>query len=461
MPKIRKLSLYLLLAADLLLGWVALVLGTIVRFGAGQAPLLLHQMSPFKPLFFAATLVLISYICELYPLGRPLSRVMLLARTACSALMSLIFLSVLFFLCPSLMLGRGLLALALAAFVLLQFLLHQGFCTLYLQPMLRVRTMVLGQGELGTRVVQLVRGAERDQAVTLVAVMRFGEDEAPSHADDSRLQNPAELLPCALRFKIAVLVVALDQSRMNGELQNALLNCKLHGIKVIDPATFTEAISRKLMLEQVSPSWFIFSDGFRYAGGTPLPKRALDVLLALFGLLIALPLTPLIALLVKLGSPGPVIYRQLRVGQFGKNFTIYKFRTMPVDCEKGTGAVWASQGDNRAGMIGSWLRKTRLDELPQLVNVLLGDMSFVGPRPERPEFVSRLDHLIPYYTKRHFLRPGLTGWAQVNYPYGASVEDAHEKLKYDLYYFKNMSPFLDLLIILQTVRVVLFQQGGR
>jgi exopolysaccharide biosynthesis polyprenyl glycosylphosphotransferase len=216
-----------------------------------------------------------------------------------------------------------------------------------------------------------------------------------------------------------------------------------------------------LFLEDITPSWFIFSDGFRI---TPLKKklkRTCDVIAAAIGLILASPIFPLLALLIKSDSPGPVFLRQMRMGEREKPFALYKFRTMRQNAENETGAVWARKHDARITRTGGFLRKTRLDEIPQLYNVLKGDMSLIGPRPERPEFVDTLKEAIPYYSERHFVKPGVTGWAQISYPYGASVEDAIEKLRYDLFYIKHMSLFFDLVILLETIKVVLFGRGGR
>jgi exopolysaccharide biosynthesis polyprenyl glycosylphosphotransferase len=204
----------------------------------------------------------------------------------------------------------------------------------------------------------------------------------------------------------------------------------------------------------------IFSEGFRKSRLVKTSKRLIDLLAAGVGLLIATPVMALVAVAVKVTSPGPAVYRQERVGQHGRVFTVLKFRSMRQDAEAGTGAVWAVKNDNRITPIGRFLRKSRLDELPQLLNVLKGDMSLVGPRPERPEFVRQLTQEIPFYGQRHVLRPGLTGWAQVRYTYGSSVEDAMEKLQYDLFYIKNLSIPLDLFIVLQTVKTVLLRRGA-
>jgi len=222
-----------------------------------------------------------------------------------------------------------------------------------------------------------------------------------------------------------------------------------------------EEYTGKIAIENLRPSWLIFSSGFRKSQMLAGAKRAMDILLAILGFIIGLPVLLLVALAVKLTSRGPALYHQTRVGQHGKHFTFHKFRTMRPDAEAKTGPVWASKaGDPRVTPIGRMLRRTRLDEMPQLWNVLIGEMSFVGPRPERPEFVSELTEQIPYYGQRHVVRPGLTGWAQVRYTYGASTEDALQKLQYDLFYIKNLSIPLDLFIILDTVKTVILRKGA-
>jgi sugar transferase (PEP-CTERM system associated) len=255
-------------------------------------------------------------------------------------------------------------------------------------------------------------------------------------------------------------VVSLSERRGALPVKD-MMDCKFNGISVIDAPTFYEELTGKLLLENVRPSWFIFSDGFRLSHFTMIGKRIMDIVMALLVGIAALPVLAIIPLLIVLDSPGPVLYGQQRIGQRERKFMLYKFRTMRKDAETGTGAVWARKDDDRVTRIGKVLRKTRLDELPQLYNVLKGDMSFIGPRPERPEFVNDLKKVIPYYSERHSVKPGITGWAQIKYPYGASVEDAVEKLRYDLYYLKNFSFFLDILIALETTKVVLFGRGGR
>jgi len=255
------------------------------------------------------------------------------------------------------------------------------------------------------------------------------------------------------------IVVALDERR--GKLPlDQLLSCRLKGIRVEEGIAFTENFSRKLSVENLRPSSLIFADGFRRSRIINNLKRYLDVIGSLIGLILCAPLGLLIALAIKLESKGPVFYRQARVGKDGVIFNLLKFRSMQVNAEE-KGPMWAGDHDRRITRVGRVIRKMRLDELPQMINVLRGEMTFVGPRPERPYFVEQLAKEIPYYSLRHSVKPGITGWAQIYYSYGASKEDALEKLKFDLYYIKHMSPFLDLMIILETIKIVLFGKGAR
>jgi sugar transferase (PEP-CTERM system associated) len=254
-------------------------------------------------------------------------------------------------------------------------------------------------------------------------------------------------------------VVSLNDAR--GKLpMDKLLEMKIDGVAFDHLASVYEQYTGKIAVENLRPSWFIFSSGFRKSHFLAAAKRGLDLILAGLGIVITSPLMGLVAIAVKLTSPGPALYHQQRVGQQGQIFTVHKFRTMRVDAEAETGPVWATEGDVRVTPIGRWLRRARLDELPQLWNVLKGQMSFVGPRPERPEFVTDLTRQIPYYPQRHTVRPGITGWAQVRYTYGASVEDALQKLQYDLYYIKNLSIALDLFIIFETIKTVILRRGA-
>jgi sugar transferase (PEP-CTERM system associated) len=263
-----------------------------------------------------------------------------------------------------------------------------------------------------------------------------------------------------LDYRPQKMVIALAERRGNLPLKE-IMHSKLRGVEVYDAAAYYEHVSGCLMIEEMHPSSFIFNQRFRMTPFMRSYKRLFDVALSVVGLLIAAPFFPFIALAIIIDSKGPIFYKQLRVGENEYEFFVYKFRTMSDGAEKDSGAVWAQKNDPRVTRVGQFMRKTRIDEIPQLYNVLKGDMSFIGPRPERMTFVERLKESIPFYSTRHFVKPGVTGWAQVRYPYGASDEDALEKLRYDLYYIKNYSIALDFKIILDTIRVVTSGFGGR
>jgi sugar transferase (PEP-CTERM system associated) len=269
--------------------------------------------------------------------------------------------------------------------------------------------------------------------------------------------TPADILRLVREQRVNRIIVGLADRR--GRLPiDELLEAKLQGVRIEEPETTYERLTGKIMLDELKPSWLIFSDGFRAGRLTRLLKRAFDVVLAVVGLALSAPLMLLTAFAVRLGSPGPILYAQERVGEHGRTFTLYKFRSMRADAERGT-PIWARDRDERVTRVGRFIRITRLDELPQLWNVLRGDMSFVGPRPERPFFVEQLAEAIPFYRQRHAVKPGITGWAQVKYRYGASMEDAREKLRYDLYYVKHMSIVFDMTIVFDTVKVILSCKG--
>ncbi len=262
------------------------------------------------------------------------------------------------------------------------------------------------------------------------------------------------------KHAITRVIVALQERRGNLPVLE-LLNCRLKGVRVEEGELVYERITGKIAIGKLRPSYLIFSEGFNRSKFNYIFKRALDVLLALFGIVVSAPIALVTAILIKLDSRGPVLFSQARVGKEGRIFTLYKFRSMRVDAEKDSGPVWADKDDPRVTRVGRLIRKCRIDELPQLVNVLKNQMSFVGPRPERPFFVEELKREIPYYMERLVVKPGVTGWAQINYRYGASKDDALEKLQFDLYYIKNMSIFLDIIILFRTVKVVLLGFGAR
>jgi sugar transferase (PEP-CTERM system associated) len=326
--------------------------------------------------------------------------------------------------------------------------------------LLKRRIIVLGNGTQAARITKLVEAGE-NQHFAPVSFVRTPDERAPVGAEAPGWSEggPDSLAELAYRLGASEVVVATDDRR--GLPVRQLLHCKLAGIRVTDFLDFWERETRTVDLEALRPSWLFYSDGFRCGVVDEGLKRAFDIAVSLALLIFSLPLLAATACLIKLDSPGPVLYRQDRVGSRGKVFTIFKFRSMRVDAELDGSPKWATKGDPRVTRIGAIIRKLRIDELPQILNVLRGDMSFVGPRPERPFFVADLTEAVPYYAERHWARPGITGWAQINYPYGASIEDARRKLSFDLYYVKNQSIFLDFLILLQTARVIFWNHGAR
>jgi sugar transferase (PEP-CTERM system associated) len=331
--------------------------------------------------------------------------------------------------------------------------------------LLKRRVLVLGNGAQAARIAKLVETGENEHFVPISFIGAPSERSSVRPDTDARsVSEPAPLTDDTLtemvyRLGASEIVVAADDRR--GIPVRQLLHCKLAGIKVIDFLDFWERETRTIDLEALRPSWLFYSDGFRCGPIDEFLKRAFDIVVSLGLLLLTLPLLAVTACLIKLESAGPIFYHQERVGLRGRVFTILKFRSMRVDAETDGRPRWASERDPRVTRIGAIIRKLRVDELAQIFNVLRGDMSFVGPRPERPFFVAELTQSIPYYSERHWVRPGITGWAQVNYPYGASTEDAWVKLTFDLYYVKNRSIFLDLMILLQTARVIFWNYGAR
>ena len=300
-----------------------------------------------------------------------------------------------------------------------------------------------------------------DLNVELAGFVETAESQGDKQLFGGPILGSADQLDALVAaHRITRIVVALEDLR--GVLPvRTLVRLRVQGIRVEDAHSAMSALNGRIWLSEVKPSWFVFSDGFHRSRLTMLVKRICDLAFSIIGLLVSLPIMLPLAIMIRLESPGPVIFRQSRVGLRGKTFELLKFRSMRADAEQGTGAQWAQVNDPRVTRLGKYLRKFRLDELPQFINIIRGEMGFVGPRPERPVFVAQLRQSISYYDERHSVRPGLTGWAQVQYPYGASVEDAARKLEYDLFYLKNMSIFFDCAIILQTVRHVSKGNGAR
>jgi len=346
-----------------------------------------------------------------------------------------------------LVLGLALLTMALVAW-------RSMYQWLIGQKIFRERVYVMGGGERAQTVVQTLR-TRKDAGMEVV-----GWEETPcdslSEKDHfaSALRGFAGAKPSVDRVIIAM------EDRRGAIPVRELLRLRFDGVVIEEAAALLERLTGKLYLDTLSPSSFIYAEGFRVKPSQQIARRIVSTLTAAFGLLLFLPFFPFVLLMVRLSSPGPIFFRQIRVGMGGRNFTVYKFRTMRTDAEA-TGAKWATKDDPRVTKIGMFMRKTRLDEVPQLWNVLIGDMGFVGPRPERPEFVPMLAEKIPYFELRHMIRPGLTGWAQVRFGYGATFEQNREKLEFDLYYIKHMTLGLDLLIMFETIKTIIRRQGSQ
>jgi len=371
-----------------------------------------------------------------------------------------ITLLVVFYLIPQTHIGRGPLALSLFVGLLAVLAIRIAIQDLLHVEGLRQRVLILGAGTNANLInSRMRRRADRKSFLVVGFVPIAGQaiEVRPEDLLDIESRGLADVVSA---LHVNEIIIAPDERRGALPMED-MLKCVQTGVSVIDISTFFERESGTVQLSVVDPSWLVFSGGFDYSMPRRLTKRLFDLVAAVVLLVFAWPLMLLVALAVRLESPGPILYRQMRVGERSQHFELIKFRSMREDAEKGGVAIWASKNDDRTTRVGKFIRLTRLDELPQLFSVLQGHMSFVGPRPERPHFVDMLNDQIRYYGVRHSMKPGLTGWAQLRYPYGASVQDAEEKLKFDLFYVKNHGLVLDLMILLQTVEVVLFGRGAR
>lgn len=383
----------------------------------------------------------------------------LLSRIGVSFTCSLLVLLLIYYSFPEFTIARSILIYSFAMALLGILFCRYVFYGYAKHSNLRKKILVIGVGENAKKLVNsndeyIHRGFEITACLNLNHVAVLVEDVKIV----SKYEN---ILSVAEELDIDEIVMALDDRRCQFPMDD-LLDCKVHGVDVVGLLTFYEREKSMIDLENIYPSWFVFSDGFSSSGLRNYSKRLVDILASAALLIVSWPFMFIVmcAIYIESGFKGPILYRQTRVGAFDKNFDVIKFRSMRTDAEL-NGAQWAQENDNRVTRVGVFIRKVRLDELPQIWNVFRGDMSFVGPRPERPEFVDQFDKNIPYYRKRHRVKPGITGWAQLCYPYGANEYDAKQKLQYDLYYVKNYSLFLDLTIIVHTIEIVLWGKGAR
>jgi len=377
-------------------------------------------------------------------------------RLAASHLMAFVILTLVFYVVPSTRIWLSALLPALVISLFSLFVCRIVFVRAAKVSLFRQPILILGAGGQAQR-IEMAESRGRIRCVGFVAP----EGSEIKVSPDRIISGQGSLSEMARRFGAAEIIVGLEERR--GKLPtDDLLTCRLQGVWVRDFTSFMERETGQVELQALDPSWLIFSEGFSAQHRIERAvKRAFDIIVSSLLLTFAVPVAAMTALAILLEDGGPVLFRQQRVGLHGRPFMLMKFRSMKVDAESGGVARWASVGDQRVTKVGAFIRKTRVDEIPQVINVLKGEMSFVGPRPEQLAFVDELSRSIPYYHYRHMVKPGITGWAQINYPYGASTEDAYQKLKFDLYYIKNYSLVLDLLVLIQTVRVILWPHGAR
>jgi sugar transferase (PEP-CTERM system associated) len=377
---------------------------------------------------------------------------------------SAIFLAAIYIIFPQAIIGYGIFALSVSLAILL--IISWRFCYKFIlnHGIFDQNIIIMGSGDLAQNIINEV-SKRKDSGYTVSVTVQENSGNIDI-ADNRNLKTTIfkkdydGLCDMAEELNIRKIVVALTEKR--GALPTKeLVKCRVRGIEIIEGASFYEMLTGKFIVEHINPAWLIFSEGFYKSRVQRFLKRTTDIILSLALLVLLSPLILITAILIKIDSKGPVIFSQERLGKNKKTYLIYKFRSMFLDAEKQSGPVWAKDNDSRVTRVGRVIRQWRMDEIPQLWNVLKGDMSFVGPRPEREFFVKKLEDIIPYFTERFSVKPGITGWAQVSYSYGASVEDAIEKLNYDLFYIKNMSIFMDFMIIMRTIKIVLFGKGAR
>jgi sugar transferase (PEP-CTERM system associated) len=468
MPVVRIFRHYIP-AAFILLGLMEAVVfvlsfhaAVFIRFSSDSAAVAEH-VGPLWPKSITFTLVMLLSMIGLGLYDR-LSctwegRSEMVLRVLTSFLFAVFPLSFIFYVIPQLSVWRGPAILAFVISLIAVISVRLIFFRVVDHQLFKRRVLVLGAGKNASEIRKL-EDEPPLHGISVVGYLHMSKDS--DVIEDWRvIKSDRPLRDIVRESQVDEIVVALDDRRKSLPVHE-ILDCKMDGVTVFDLLTFFERETGKLRLELVHPSWLFLSDGFRISSLSLALKRGLDILVSLLLLPLFLPVMLVVAVAIWLENPGEgsILYKQTRVGYGDSEFKIYKFRSMRTDAEQDGLAQWATKQDTRVTRVGAIIRKIRLDEMPQVFNVLKGDMSFVGPRPERPEFVKQLVEQYPYYRERHRMRPGLTGWAQIRYEYGDTFEDAFEKLQYDLYYVKNYSIFLDLLIIIHTIQVILLGKGA-
>ena len=447
---IRTLVLF---GGEALLVWASFLIAAILQHPNDSYVLLNYEGGHFKILAATVAVLIFSHLFDLYEPARWNERGELYFRLLLVPGVLALGMAGVAYVFPSVLMGKNTMVLGLVLVTLVLFGWRLMYAWLAQQPYLRERVYVLGMGE---RAQRLVNGL-RSRAELGIEVIGWSGNVEGAPTRDALASHLMELIRTQRVHRV---IVAMSDRRGRLPVME-ILQLRLNGIKIEEATSWLEKISGRIEVDNLYPSWLIFADGFRFSASFMVIRRIISVLASSVILLLVLPVIPFVILAIKFDSSGPILYRQKRVGLGGKVFYCYKFRTMRQDAEADTGATWALDNDPRITRFGHFLRTVRLDEIPQLWCVLKGDMGFVGPRPERPEFVEMLAREIPFYEVRNAVRPGITGWAQVRYKYGNTVEDSKEKLQYDLYYIKNMSLGLDLMIMFQTIKIVLLGRGAQ
>jgi len=438
-------------------------LAVMLRFQSRDLAALESLVGPIMPraLLFAGITMIAMTAMGLYNSRQRTRLLGLLTRIAAALLSAALLTAVVYYLIPGLFFGRGALGYTIGTAFAGTAIARIIFDRIVDDELFKRCILVYGSGRRAESIAKLRRRSDR-RGFRVVGYL-------PAEGDEHGLLSPelcanvtGSLLAYCEEHSVDEIVVAMDDRRRGFPMEQ-LLECRLEGVEVIELVTFLERETGKVRLDVLNPSWMIFSDGFRQGRIHGFLERLFDVAASLLLLTVSLPVMALtiVAIKVEEGLRAPILYGQMRVGQYGRAFRLLKFRSMRTDAESAGTPIWAAKDDTRVTRVGAFIRKTRCDELPQIINVLRGEMSFVGPRPERPEFVSQLNERIPYYRERHSIKPGLTGWAQLCYPYGSSEQDATEKLQYDLFYVKNHSPLFYLAIVIQTVEVIVWGKGAR
>jgi sugar transferase (PEP-CTERM system associated) len=459
---------FLLAISEACLIALAFIAATIARLGKTDAGLMLTYEQGFLKIFIlSAAFIICMYYFDLYDSSIVSNRREVFTRLVEVLGIVSVVLACLYYLYPSLELGRGIVLIGLGIVSLVLIVWRRLFLAVNDYHQFAERTLIFGDEPFTSR---LSRELESRPELGLFVVGRILAGNNGTYKLDCKTRSgtgtysgsmTAGDLPAVVNLnEVNRIVVALDDRRGRLPVEH-LLHLKRRGLRIQDGLEFYEQITGKISIESLRFGVLLFSSGFHLSRFLTLYKRAASILVSLVGLILTLPLLPFIALAIKLTSPGRLLYHQMRVGRNETVFHCHKFRTMRADAEADTGPTWADNEDPRITSVGRFLRKTRLDEIPQLWNVLTGDMSLVGPRPERPEFTEWLKEEIPFYNLRDTVRPGITGWAQTRFKYGNTVEDAKEKLRYDLFYIKNMSPGLDALILFDTVKIILLGRGAK